>query len=374
MKFITNSDRAEKRCASAAYMGEVSRKILGRRPVGRNNMNLQQFAENVQSIGLRVVGSSAFGTWGDFPVAASLNGGGSGNMAIFALAADPQLIKQNRKAVLKPLRTALKGTAVVNIGTDSVNFTIKAKPQTLLQKAQDTQNIALPILHEYGIAPPQTCRLCGQGGCDSYAGVYGGYRPVHARCVQALGEKAEAEYQHNQQNGSYARGILGAILGGLVAAIPNLLTIWFMEVIYSLLYALIPLGAYFGYKKLGGKMNKAGVAVVCLISVVVGLLIDPITVVIAFVSEGLPLSLLPYIFANDEFIAVLMPEILKSLLFVALGIFIVWSKISRTAAHSVLDVQQVVQTLQPMPGVQFEPAQSTLDPAPESAPSDGQNL
>ena len=36
--------------------------------------------------------------------------------------------------------------------------------------------------------------------------------------------------------------------------------------------------------------------------------------------------------------------------------------------------QQVVQTLQPMPGVQFEPAQSTLDPAPESAPSDGQNL
>ncbi len=341
-------------------------------------MNLQQFAEYAQNVGLRVVGAGAFGTMGDFPVVASLNGGGSGNLAVFVLAADPQLMKQNSKSLLKSLRTALKGTASVNTAADSITFNIAAKPQTLLQKIQDTQNIALPILREYGITPPQVCRICGQGGCDSYAGVYGGYRPVHARCVQAIGEKAQAEYQHNEQNGSYARGILGAVLGGLIAAVPNLLTIWFMEVMYSLLYALIPLGAYFGYKKLGGKMNKGGVAVICIVSVVVGLLIDPLIIAIAFVEEGLPLALLPYLLSNNEFMAILLPESMKSLLFVALGIFIVWSKISRTAAHSVMDVQQVMQTLQTMPGIQLEqPVQSvpgTAASGAASCPSDDQSL
>lgn len=59
----------------------------------------------------------------------------------------------------------------------------------------------------------------------------------------------------NQESGSYLTGLLGAIIGGLLATIPAVAVIWFTETAYSLLYFLIPLGVYHGYRLARGKMD-----------------------------------------------------------------------------------------------------------------------
>ena len=60
--------------------------------------------------------------------------------------------------------------------------------------------------------------------------------------------------------------LLFLLLGMLLGLIPNLLTIVFTERIYALLFALVPIAAIFGYKLLGGRMDRASIVVVILVS------------------------------------------------------------------------------------------------------------
>ena len=59
-----------------------------------------------------------------------------------------------------------------------------------------------------------------------------------------------------ENNNGYLLGILGAILGGLVASLPWIIMYVYLEMMWSFMAFLIGYGAFLGYKLFKGKMAK----------------------------------------------------------------------------------------------------------------------
>lgn len=218
----------------------------------------------------------------------------------------------------------------------------------------------------YGI--PQNCPVCKQPGCDAYAYSRDGYVPVHAACVQQQAAQSYAAVQDNEVNGSYGLGVLGAILGSVVGAIPTILIVIFFSRIVGILCALIPLGAFYGYKLLRGKMTKAVLPIIIAVSLLMVPAIYYITQACwILVEDG-------YFIPPMEFIAIalyvpgeVIADMLIYFLFTILGIIIVSSTISRNNRHTWNEASFAAATLRPMPGVTQQPYMAA--PAVAAAPA-----
>ena len=75
---------------------------------------------------------------------------------------------------------------------------------------------------------------------------------------------------------SYLKGILGALLGGIIASIPWILVYVYANMMFSVLAIFIAMGALKGYQLFKGKIDKKLsiiITVVSLLSVVVSTLL-----------------------------------------------------------------------------------------------------
>lgn len=121
---------------------------------------------------------------------------------------------------------------------------------------------------------------------------------------------------------SYAKGILGAIIGGLVASLPWILAYVYGNMIIAALAIIIAMGALKGYQLLNGKVDKKLpiiIAIVSLLCVTVStLLIIPLLLLL---KEGVGASLtnLETLYNNSEFFSALMGDYVISVLFTILG-------------------------------------------------------
>ena len=204
----------------------------------------------------------------------------------------------------------------------------------------------------YGVTPPSVCPLCHRSGCDGWALLKGGYRPVHKACLEQVRDSVRASAQRNMAEGSYLTGILGGLAGGLVATIPCLLTILLLERIYALLVWLIPMGAAFGYQKCNGKRSRAAGPILIVLSIVSMFLMEYVFFVVQWsaaygwgVGEAL-LTTLPFMLDPTFWIAVVQSSVTE-LLFLALGIAVSWKTLTSTAADEVSGVDACMETYQP---------------------------
>lgn len=121
---------------------------------------------------------------------------------------------------------------------------------------------------------------------------------------------------------SYAKGILGAILGGLVASLPWILAYVYGNMIIAALAIIIAIGALKGYQILNGKVDKKLpiiIAIVSLLCVTVSTLV--IIPLLLLLKEGVGASLtnLELLYSDSEFFAALMGDYIVSILFTILG-------------------------------------------------------
>lgn len=121
---------------------------------------------------------------------------------------------------------------------------------------------------------------------------------------------------------SYAKGILGAILGGLVASLPWILAYVYGDMIIAALAIIIAIGALKGYQILNGKVDKKLpiiIAIVSLLCVTVSTLV--IIPLLLLLKEGVGASLtnLELLYSDSEFFAALMGDYIISVLFTILG-------------------------------------------------------
>lgn len=305
-----------------------------------NAYELQSFAEKN---GFRWVDGCAYGNVGEYPMLFRLNGAAKGSMVIATFALP---YAAAYKAIKPALKNGLKRVASHQLlANETLMLTIPAKAETLEATFTAAISCVVTALREKGIKAPASCPICGQTNCDSVAHVGQAYRPVHRACLTGAYSAAKAKAEENEMNGNLLTGLLGAILGGVVGCLPTLLSIFFAERIFAILYALIPLGIYYGYKLLNGRMNKAVRWITVIFSVIFAVGIEFALIAIVMLQAEIPLMYMMDFIGMPEISEALGSEIPTSLLFVALGIWIAWAQISKTSDTAVKSAESTLATL-----------------------------
>ncbi len=122
---------------------------------------------------------------------------------------------------------------------------------------------------------------------------------------------------------SYVTGIIGAILGGLIASIPWILLYVYANIIASFSALIIALGALKGYEIFNGKMSKGLpwiIAIISILSVSVATFLV-IPNLLLYKEYGIfSLANFKLLYESHDFVVALLTDYMFSLLFTALGI------------------------------------------------------
>ena len=311
----------------------------------------EEFAGFVQAKGYRVLGSRVYGIYNGYPFHASFQGAGKGSVS-FAFRVEGKIekeaFKSARKALPKGYTLSMPQAGRYNLVCDGAKC--KGAPADF-PAALDT---AVRTFREAGLTPPVLCPICKAGSCDSAAHVGSDYVPVHRACVESQARDKAEQAQQNQVSGNYVTGFIGAILGGIVGSLPNVFLLMWASRLYALLYALIPICAYYGYKLLRGKMNR-GAFVCTLISSALNLFsIHFFTNYIALcqtlgrvISPAVGMRMYAELVQSGNLTA----NLVQSGIFLLLGLWFSWGIITRTSKHEVGQAVYTVDTMQPLSGV-----------------------
>ena len=212
-----------------------------------------------------------------------------------------------------------------------------------------------------GIAPANTCALTGAPNPDSLCLVlnnkYMGYQPVVGAAVRQGNYDLQARVEENENNGSYASGFVGALIGALLAVAINVAAMVFTDRMYAILFALVPIFAMFGYKLFKGRTNKGSLIILLLLSLLAIPLMVYLTVTVSIVREyGVPLGdalrAAGQIVVNPEYLAEVRGTLLMMLLFMALGLLIAWRFIRGQLNSTRVQTSNLqVETMRPNPAV-----------------------
>ncbi len=142
----------------------------------------------------------------------------------------------------------------------------------------------------------------------------------------------EEENAIKMKQGSYVSGIIGAIIGGLIATIPWILAYVYGGMMLSILATLIAAGEFYGYKLLKGRVNKVLPAILMILALVIVTVATLIIIPAALINkEGINVnsSNLQRLYENKEFAAAIMKDYVISVVFTILGASIVTSNIKK---------------------------------------------
>lgn len=335
-------------------------------------MQLVFFQQFMSSRGFKVMDHIAYGKEGNFPVHVRFPGKNTAKNVIVTFTT-PQNVW---KTVGKPLRKTLKSAARAAAVNNYITINIPLNESNAAQNYPAVIRAVLNIFAEYGVVPSTVCPICKQGGCDVYVHYQNGYQPAHEQCLQAQLAGAKQAAYKNAVSGNYALGILGGILGGLVATIPSILTIWFAETIYSLLFALIPLGVYYGYKLFGGKLDRTPLVLSIVLAVLSVYFIQIVLIIMTFIvtygaSFGESLQVTGLILGQFDAWKEITVNSGMAFLFAGLGVFFTWGIISQTMETPLKTMQQVLATMMPVqPAAGAASASAGTAAVSASAPAD----
>lgn len=268
------------------------------------------------------------------------------------------------KANVKALKRECKGWARIQWNTNVLLLTLR--PNKFTGNIADCIKAAVRSLGRAGLTPSPVCPLCKNGNCDVTAPFGNTYRQTHRSCLSLKAAEARQKNERNKSNGSYLTGIIGAIIGGIIGCIPSVLSIILADTIYALLFAIIPICSYFGYKLLNGKMDK--VALIC--SVVMALLG---VYIINFIVLGYyaadyydinfkeTLQIMPLFLTDGETWVSITKDSLLEFFFAALGLLFAWRIISRTGNQNAEAWEAVFRAAEPYPPV--EGGEASAEPA-----------
>lgn len=251
------------------------------------------------------------------------------------------------------------------------NFFITVKKNQNLGQSFD--NLIHSMTHnayQLGHVPPQSCPVCNGPGNDGYSFLNGMYQPAHMSCVKAYVDQEHEAVAKNELSGSIALGIIGAILGAALGSVPSILLLVFTEYISAWLLALMPLGAYYGYKKLGGRMNSSAL----ITTIVVSVLFVPVLFYLMqafwfYKDEGIFINPATFMEIARLYPEDVIPGFLQTLLFSGIGLLFVSRVISRNNTHQVAGANHAIGTLRPSAvAPAAAPVQVAVPPASEQTP------
>lgn len=214
-------------------------------------MTQQQLNEFAQRRGLTCMGPTLVGAWRGYPFMATLRPG-----RVNVLNVSFTYLRGPAARQLRQARKAMPRGCALSWAQNRVNLVCSARDEQMEGLIEAGMDAVAGLLRSCSTVLSDTCPLCRRGSCDALALMNGGYVPVHQSCCENHSHDAVARAEVNSQQGNYAAGWIGALLGGLVGAVPTILVSWFLEIISVWLCLLIPLAAYYGYKLFRGRMDR----------------------------------------------------------------------------------------------------------------------
>ena len=143
-----------------------------------------------------------------------------------------------------------------------------------------------------------------------------------------------------KEKNNYLQGIVGAIIGGLIATIPWILVYVYGKMLFFFLAMLIALGAYRGYTLFKGKITKKTPIIIAIISfalvIIATLVIIPIWLM---AKEGVVINIDNFkaVYSNSNFVSAIIRDLVISILFTFLGIGGVISNIKNISLGNVTE-------------------------------------
>lgn len=313
-------------------------------------MKQTEFQELMGRLGFQAGENLALGSWKGWPVQVKCQR----YYGICDLTVEAALSRRVENAQAKVIQREIKqhkGCSAV-IGLNAVMTVQDRKKYGGLEpRLTDAMNALVQGLREAGVSPPAVCPLCKGTGCDSMALISDSYVPTHRACVEQMVQGTRQQAEQQTASGNYVTGLIGALLGGLVGTLPNILAALLLHRVIAILYALIPIFAYYGYKLLKGKMNR-GAFVCALLSSAVNLFVMQYLYVYVIFVQRMGHMLSPgdalYFYQDMLLGGNLTADLAQSALFLALGLWISWSVITRTAKQDVRQAVSVASTLRPL--------------------------
>lgn len=242
------------------------------------------------------------------------------------------LSKDQIKSIQKTVgMTAIRIESVVlNNNAVIIPFRRGTKPS---EKHDEYMRKVTQAFHDLGLRDLSHCPFCGKEDTDSTRVIKDVIVPVHDACAKELYQQITSHVEElEKSNKGMGKSIVFAIGGAVVGAIPTLISIIFFQYMLAILYALIPLASFYGYKY-GGAPKKSYVPI--LISVI-SLLI--VVVMMAWLygsiaaSEGFTFSEAMEI---QEFSASFFSDLFTSVLFLAIGVFISWKQMYKQTTAAI---------------------------------------
>jgi hypothetical protein len=190
---------------------------------------------------------------------------------------------------------------------------------------------AIEFFKEHNMVQYKSCYFCNQEKEEELTmTLYGMFCvPIHVNCLNAYVNRAEAELKvRNEMTQNIPLSILLAIIGSIVAAIPNAIMMFSTNMIYVYLYMLIPLGAYFGYKLGKAPFKKYSTVIIIVLSLIIAVVMQLWYANTDAINKGW--NSIFHAFEVQENLNVFLEDLGKSVLFLGLGVFACWKLITNT--------------------------------------------
>ena len=245
-------------------------------------------------------------------------------------------LKENRKPLrLKDFK--VEANSVLVQITEPFRQTTPEEMDRLLKELTD-------YLSQAGIPGRSRCYHCERPDPDLRVEIGGLVTLIHTDCYNKMTEEVDRsrrEYASEEKN--YGTGAIGAILGGLVAAIPWVAVELLLSRLAAVLGYLIGVGAFKGYQVLRGKTGPATRWIVGTATLVSVLSAEFATVVIIMLKEGLPVNdfTLRALFGNSEFLGTWLRDLGLGLFLALLGILPLFASLKGGAKAVFADVKKL---------------------------------
>ena len=294
--------------------------------------------------GMKVAQGVAYGNLQGF--AATMVDGSNIKVITFATSfADAEQERQFTQAV--DAANIAKTYRVRNIGKSSRNIQIVFNDTIgTMKKIRAFVEWFIPLLRQYGASAWNVCSECGaEITAGRWVLINGVAYYLHEACAEKVSREIEEENtkQREESTGSYATGIIGALLGALAGSV-----LWALVLsvgyIASIVGFVIGWLAEKGYNLFKGKQGKGKVAIL-IIAVIIGVIVGNFALdaydLFALINSGeiqgvtvaqIPLIILVTLIEDSEYLTYIMSNMGIGFLFAGLGVFSLLRKAGQEVA------------------------------------------
>ena len=294
--------------------------------------------------GMKVAQGVAYGNLQGF--AATMVDGSNIKVITFATSfADAEQERQFTQAV--DAANIAKTYRVRNIGKSSRNIQIVFNDTIgTMKKIRAFVEWFIPLLRQYGASAWNVCSECGtEITAGRWVLINGIAYYLHEACAEKVSREIEEENtkQREESTGSYATGIIGALLGALAGSV-----LWALVLsvgyIASIVGFVIGWLAEKGYNLFKGKQGKGKVAIL-IIAVIIGVIVGNFALdaydLFALINSGeiqgvtvaqIPLIILVTLIEDSEYLTYIMSNMGIGFLFAGLGVFSLLRKAGQEVA------------------------------------------